>query len=180
MFSSRLIFPLINGPIVAWAKPAFDDASTGFPANWCLRNERRNSILMTRHYPDPGCASDWLNWISYVARPIRSNAQIWIVTCYQCGISAPVTPTLFSGESSGFGCFLRLESMVTLPFQYYSETVYVIEVDRVVNLGHIVMQMRLAFHTSPCIIGAMMVNIRGHKWTFFVWTRILYLVSDRN
>ena len=70
--------------------------------------------------------------------------------------------------------------MVTLPFQYYSETVYVIEVDRVVNLGHIVMQMRLAFYTSPCIIGAMMVNIRGHLWTFFVWTRILYLVSDRN
>ena len=27
-------------------------------------NERRNSILMTRHYPDLGSASDWLKQIS--------------------------------------------------------------------------------------------------------------------
>ena len=33
--------------------------TTGFPAKWFLRNERRNSILMTRHYPYLGSASDW-------------------------------------------------------------------------------------------------------------------------
>ena len=31
---------------------AFGDAITGFPAKWRLWNERRNSILMTRYYPD--------------------------------------------------------------------------------------------------------------------------------
>ena len=30
----------------------FRDATTGFPAKWLLRNELRNSILMTRHYLD--------------------------------------------------------------------------------------------------------------------------------
>ena len=41
-------------------QPTFGDATPGFPAKWRLRNERRNSILMTRHYPDLGNASDWL------------------------------------------------------------------------------------------------------------------------
>ena len=37
----------------------FGDATTGFPAKWHLRNERRNSILMTRQHPHLGSASDW-------------------------------------------------------------------------------------------------------------------------
>ena len=57
-------------------QPTFRDATTGFPAKWRLRNECRNSILMTRHYPDLGIASDWLNQISHTARPIRSTTQI--------------------------------------------------------------------------------------------------------
>ena len=32
-------------------QPTFGDATTGFPTKWRLRNERRNSILMKRHYP---------------------------------------------------------------------------------------------------------------------------------
>ena len=35
-------------------QPTFGKATTGFPAKWRLRNEHRNSILMTRHYPDLG------------------------------------------------------------------------------------------------------------------------------
>ena len=50
-------------------QPTFGDATTVFPAKWRLRNECRNSILMTRHYPDLGSASDWLNQISHEARP---------------------------------------------------------------------------------------------------------------
>ena len=38
----------------------FHDAITSFPVKWRLRNDRRNSILMTRHYPDLSSASDWL------------------------------------------------------------------------------------------------------------------------
>ena len=41
-------------------QPTSRDATTGFAAKWRLRNERRNSILMTRHYPDLGSASDCL------------------------------------------------------------------------------------------------------------------------
>ena len=33
-------------------QPRFRDATTGLPAKWRLRNERRYSIVMTRNYPD--------------------------------------------------------------------------------------------------------------------------------
>ena len=39
-------------------QPTFRHAFTGFPAKWGQRNERRNSIVMTCHYPDLGSASD--------------------------------------------------------------------------------------------------------------------------
>ena len=81
-------------------QPTFHDTNTGFPAKWRLRNERRNSILMTRHYPDLGRASDWLKQISHAARPIRSTTQIWIATRHQYGISALVSQTSFGGETS--------------------------------------------------------------------------------
>ena len=58
-------------------QPTFGDAITGFPAKWRLTNERRNSILTTRHCPDLGSAFDWLNQIFHAARPIRSKIQIW-------------------------------------------------------------------------------------------------------
>ena len=60
-------------------QPTFGDSSTGFPAKWSLRSERRNSILMMHHYPALGSASDWLNQISHAAWPIRSTTQIWVV-----------------------------------------------------------------------------------------------------
>ena len=48
---------------------------------------------MMRHYPDLGSASDWLNQISHVARPIRSTSQVYIVTRHQYGISALISQT---------------------------------------------------------------------------------------
>ena len=95
-------------------QPTFGDANTGFPTKikWRLRNECRNSKLMTRHYPDLGCACDWLNQISQVARPIRSTTQIWVVMCLQYGISALVSQISFGGETSGSmaKCQLFLQS----------------------------------------------------------------------
>ena len=91
-------------------QPTFGDATTGFPAKWHLRNEHRNSILMTHHYPDLGSASDWLNQISHAARPIRSTAQIWVVTRHQYGISVLVSQTSFRGETSGGVAKCRLFS----------------------------------------------------------------------
>ena len=74
-----------------------------------LRNERRNSILMTRHYPDLGSASDWLKKIFHAARPIRSTTKIWVMTRYQYVIPAPVSQKSFSGkpvvQSQNVSCF---------------------------------------------------------------------------
>ena len=56
-----------------------------------LRNERRNSILMTRHYLDPGGASDWLKQISLATRSVRSTTQVWVVLRYQYRISVLVS-----------------------------------------------------------------------------------------
>ena len=67
-------------------QPTFGDVSTGFPAKWRLRNERRNSILMTRHHPDLGSASDWSYRVGNLIQPIRSTTQMWVETRYQYGI----------------------------------------------------------------------------------------------
>ena len=57
-------------------QPTFYDATSRSPAKWCLRNERRNSILMMHHYPDLVSASDCLKKISYAARSAESIACI--------------------------------------------------------------------------------------------------------
>ena len=80
---------------------AFGDATTGFPVKWCLRNERRNSILMTLHYPDLGSASDWSCRLWNLLQPIRNTTQIWIVTRHQYGISVLVSQTWFCRETVG-------------------------------------------------------------------------------
>ena len=80
-----------------------------------LRNERRNSILMTRHYPDLGSASDWLKKIFHAARPIRSTTKIWVMTRYQYVIPAPVSQKSFSGkpvvQSQNVSCFFFKKNM---------------------------------------------------------------------
>ena len=68
---------------------------------------------MTAHYPDLGCASDWLNQISHTAQPIRSTTQTWVVTRHQYGLSTLVSQTHLTGKpvvaSPNVGCFLRLD-----------------------------------------------------------------------
>ena len=91
-------------------QPTFGKATTGFPAKWRLRNERRNSILMTRHYPDLvsamiGCAASGI-----LLQPIGSFTQIWVVTRHQYGISALISQTSFRGETSGSVAKCRLVS----------------------------------------------------------------------
>ena len=65
---------------------------------------------MTHRYPDVGSASDWLNKISHVARPIRSTNQIWVVNHHQYGISAIVFQMSFGRETSGGVAKCRLFS----------------------------------------------------------------------
>ena len=66
---------------------------------------------MTRHYPDLGCASDWLRQTSVMKRPIRSTSLLWFVPHYQYRISALVPQTTFQGVvlvvvvgAGGLGC----------------------------------------------------------------------------
>ena len=65
---------------------------------------------MTRHYPDLGSASDWLNQISHAARPIRRTTHIWVVMRHQYGISELVSQTSFGGKTSGSFAKCRLFS----------------------------------------------------------------------
>ena len=85
----------------------------------CLKNERRNSTLITRYYPDLGIASNWSKQNFHAARQIRSASQIWVVTRDQYGISALVPNTLFGGEPSGdiakCGLFSQANHTTCLP-----------------------------------------------------------------
>ena len=55
-------------------QPKFREATSSFPAKWPRRNDCRNAVLMTSHYPaDLSSASDWLKQISLPARLIRST-----------------------------------------------------------------------------------------------------------
>ena len=76
------------------------DATTGFPAKSRLGNDRRKTILMTRHYPDLGCRSDLSCRAGNLLQPIRNTTNIWILTRHQYGISALVFQTSFRRETS--------------------------------------------------------------------------------
>ena len=78
-------------------QPIFHDATPGFPAKWRLRDECRHSIMMTRHYPDLGSASDWLKQIF----SHRRTTQIRVVSRRQYRISARVSKTPLREETSG-------------------------------------------------------------------------------
>ena len=93
-------------------KPIKKAPFASFPAENDTVN-RRNSILMKRHYHDLGSTSDWMYQISHAARPIRSTSQIWVVTCHQYGISTLFLRRYLAGKpvvaSPNVGCFLRLD-----------------------------------------------------------------------
>ena len=80
VFSSRLAgcFGIACGPTEATSgepasslrkRPIIRDSTTGFPAKWYFRNECRNSLLMKRHYPDLGSASDWSCRVGNLLQP---------------------------------------------------------------------------------------------------------------
>ena len=69
IFSDRILFSLR-------IQPTLGDATTGFPAKWRLRNEHRNSILRTRHFPHLGSASDWSCRVGNLFQPIRSASSV--------------------------------------------------------------------------------------------------------
>ena len=114
---SEYISPLYNHVILIWCsltkQPTFYAASTGFPAKWRLRNERRDSVLLTRYYPDLGSVSDRSWRVRNLPQPIRSTTQTWLVTHHQYGFSALVSQRSIHEETSGgvarnVTCFVKL------------------------------------------------------------------------
>ena len=92
-------------------QPAFRYPATGFPAKRRLRNEQRNSILMTRHYPDLLSASDWLG-VCLNSTNLKQRQDLGSDThSHQYGISALVSQTSFREEpmvaSPNVSSFLR-------------------------------------------------------------------------
>ena len=106
-----------------------------FPCKWRLRNEHRNSILMTRHYPVLDSASGWLNQISHAVRLIRSTTQTSEVTHHQYGISALVSQTSFGRESSGSVAKCLL----------FSQAIKMMDINR--NINHWIAQLKLKMIT---------------------------------
>ena len=109
-------------------QPTFRVATSGFPAKWRQRNERRNSILVTRHDPDLFSTSDWSCCEGMFLQPIRSTIQIWVVVRHQYGISALAPQSSFRRETSGGVASMRClclwhatHVLVKLPlaFPYY-------------------------------------------------------------
>ena len=68
-------------------QPTFHDATTGCSAKWRLRNERRNSILMMRQYPELGSdtSSVWPEFLcSFLRRNFSGEPVVvsWNVGCF--------------------------------------------------------------------------------------------------
>ena len=102
--------------------PIFREATTSFPAKYRLRNEHRNFILMTCHYPNLGSASAMMKKIPFAVRPIRGTTQIWLVTRHH-GMEF-LRPFLLRRHFAGkpvvalpnIGCFLNLVPRVLSGF----------------------------------------------------------------
>ena len=88
--------------------------TTGFPAKWFLRNERRNSILMTRHYPDLGSASDWLCG-KFASANQKRYPDLGSVTSSVWNFCTPLSDVIF--RIVGF--FLRLVIPWLNAFAFY-------------------------------------------------------------
>ena len=65
-------------------QPTFRYATSGFPAKWRLRNERKNSILMMRHNPDLGSASDCFFFFCFNQSEALPRSGRWRVISMDC------------------------------------------------------------------------------------------------
>ena len=59
-------------------RPTFREVTNGFPTKWRLRNDCRNSLLMTCHYPDLGSASDCLK-ICFNQPEALTTSNLWMI-----------------------------------------------------------------------------------------------------
>ena len=102
-------------------QPTFPNAIHWFPQEMTSEEREYKFLVMTRHYPELGSASDWS-----CPREIRSPSHYWIVTRHQCGTST-VFQTPFHGKPvvalGNVGCFLRLSVRVQANFKLLPNSV---------------------------------------------------------
>ena len=70
---------------------------------------QKNSILLTRHYPDLSSAFDWLEQVALAARPIRSATRRVISVEFLGSFLRRHFAGKLVVTSQNVGCFLRLE-----------------------------------------------------------------------
>ena len=139
---------LIMGKVTKWCmhyyfaslrkQLTFGDPTTGFPTKWRLRNQRRNSTLMTRHYPDLGSASDWSCHVGNLFQP----------TSHLAGKPVVASPNV--------GSFLRLllcllQSQKLLSFMMFLSS-WVIKINKVsISVDvHILLMWSIVVCLSQC------------------------------
>ena len=111
---------IVTVMMLLWRRFATPPTATSRNDVW---PERRNSMLMARHYQDLGTDSDWSCCVWNLLQQIRSTTQIWVVRRHQCGISALVSQTSFHGkplvESRNVVCFYSDEWWTYFKFERY-------------------------------------------------------------
>ena len=100
----------------------FGNATTGFPAKWCLRNEHRNSILTMHLYPDLGILVLLIGWIESPTQHNQSEALPtsgeWRVISMEflCSFLRSDLAGKPVVASPNVGCFLRLTISMNLSY----------------------------------------------------------------
>ena len=92
-------------------QPTFCDATSGFPTKWRLRNEHRNSILMTHYSLDLGSASDWLCRVKFALTNQKQYPDLSSDASSVWNFCAVSQTSFCRGTRGGivkFRCFLRL------------------------------------------------------------------------
>ena len=94
--------------VIAWETDHTSWHHHWFPLKWCLRNNHRNSILMTCHYPDLDSASDWMKQFFNQSEALPGSGW-WCIVSVEFLLS--FLRHHFVGkpmvESWIVGCFLR-------------------------------------------------------------------------
>ena len=111
-----------SGVLAAWENSRHIATPRVVSPQLRLRNERRNSILMTYHYPDLGSASDWLEIWFIQSEALPRTTQIWVVTRHQLwNFLCWFLRRHFEGKpviaSQNVSCFLRLRFLDILIIQ---------------------------------------------------------------
>ena len=90
-------------------QPTLRGTTNRFPRKWRVRNERRNSILMTHHYPDLDSASDWLHICFNQSGALPTNGwwSILSMEFLRSFLRCHFARKLLVG-SQNVGCLLRL------------------------------------------------------------------------